>query len=129
IECPTCAKSVEGPQELTEETGPRLAELLRVTRNQGRWKAQWDMLSERKSAVWGVWRGSHATKKRKEYKERVEQDSSKPTCPKCSAAMRIIRPRPTHGSRFGDARNSKSLGAREAHDMSRQSTANNTFHW
>lgn len=95
IECPTCAKSVEGPQELTEETGPRLAELLRVTRNQGRWKVRWDMLSERKSAVWGAWQGGRATKKRKEYKERLDQDSSKPVCPKCGAAMRIIRPRPT----------------------------------
>ena len=94
IECPTCAKSVEGPQELTEESGPRIAELLRVTRNQGRWKARWDMLSERKEAVWGVWRGSQATRKRKEHKARVEQDSSKPVCPNCGAAMRIIRPKP-----------------------------------
>jgi ssDNA-binding Zn-finger/Zn-ribbon topoisomerase 1 len=95
IECPTCAKSVAGPQELTEETGPRLAELLRVTRNQERWKARWDVLSERKGTVWGAWQGNRVTKKRKEYRERLEQDSSKPVCPKCGAAMRIIRPRPT----------------------------------
>jgi len=95
IECPTCAKSVEGPQQLTEETGSRLAELLRVTRNNGRWKARWDILSERKGAVWGEWRGSHATKKRKEYKKRLDQDSSKPVCPKCGAAMRLVRPMPS----------------------------------
>ena len=95
IECSTCAKSVSGPQELTEETGPRLAELLRVTRNQGRWKTRWDMLSERKGTVWGTWQSHRITKKRKEYKERLEQDSSRPICPKCGAAMRIIRPRPT----------------------------------
>lgn len=94
VECLECAKSVDGPQELTEETGPRLAELLRVTRNRGRWKARWDMLSERKDAVWGVWKGVHATKKRKQFKEKVEQDLSKPLCPQCGAAMRVIRPRP-----------------------------------
>lgn len=95
IECPACSKTVAGPQELTEETGPRLAELLRVTRNQGRWKARWDMLTERKGTVWGSWQSSLVTKRRKDYKERLEQDSSKPVCPKCGAAMRIIRPRPT----------------------------------
>ncbi len=94
IECPTCSKSVEGPQELTEETGPRLAELLRVTRNHGRWKTRWDMLSVRKVAVWGVWKGSRTTQARKKYKERVEQDPLKPVCPKCGAAMRLIRPKP-----------------------------------
>lgn len=94
IECPACAKSIEGPQQLTEETGPRLAELLRVTRNQGRWSARWDMLSERTDSAWGNWTGSHATKKRKEYKTRVEQVSLRPTCPICGAAMRVIRPRP-----------------------------------
>ncbi len=95
VECPTCAQSVEGPQELTEETGPRLAELLRVTRNQGRWKARWDMLSERTGTVWGDWTGRRAAKKRKEYKQRVEQDSKRPVCPTCGADMRIVRPRPS----------------------------------
>lgn len=95
VECPSCAQSVEGPQQLTEETGPRLAELLRVTRNQGRWKARWDMLSERTGSVWGDWSGGRVTKRRKEYKERVEQDASKPVCPTCGASMRTIRPKPS----------------------------------
>lgn len=95
VSCPTCDKSVEGPQELTEETGPRLGELLRVTRNHGRWSARWDMLLERKDAVWGDWKGDHATKKRNEFRKRVTLDLSKPICPKCGAPMRLIRPRPS----------------------------------
>lgn len=94
VECTKCAQSVDGPQELTEETGPRLAELLQVTRNQGRWQARWDMLSERTGSVWGEWKGAKASKKRKQYKERVEQDLNKPDCPVCGSAMRLIRPRP-----------------------------------
>lgn len=94
INCFACAKSVEGPQELTEETGPRLAEILRVTQNQGRWKARWDMLSERRNAVWGEWKSKHTTTKRKIFKERVEEDLAKPVCPRCGAAVRLIRPKP-----------------------------------
>lgn len=95
VECPACAKSIQGPQELAEETGARLAEVLRVTRNHGRWKARWDMLSERKREGWDVWIATDATKKRKEYKKRrVEQDLSKPVCTHCGASMRVIRPRP-----------------------------------
>lgn len=97
VSCPTCEKSVEGPQELTEETGPRLAELLRVTRNHGRWPARWDMLMERRDAVWGDWKGSRATRRRSDFKKRVEQDLSKPICPECGAPMRLIRPRPSDG--------------------------------
>lgn len=95
VDCLTCAKTIEGLQELAEESGPRLAELLQVTRNQGRWKARWDMLSERKSVVWGKWKGRNVTRKRKKHKKRLEQDTSKPVCPKCGAVMRLIRPRPS----------------------------------
>lgn len=51
VECPTCEKSAEGLQHLTEETGPRLAEILGITRNKGKWKARWDMLSERRDTT------------------------------------------------------------------------------
>ena len=57
VQCPTCNKSTEGAQQLTEETGPMLAEILAVSRNKGRWKARWDMLAERTSTTWGVWSG------------------------------------------------------------------------
>jgi hypothetical protein len=84
---------MEGPQELAEETGPRLAEMLLVTRNQGRWKARWDMLYERKSVAWGQWKGRAASETREAFKEMLKSESSKPACPICGAPMRRIRPR------------------------------------
>lgn len=50
VECPLCGWSTELRQELAEETGPRLAEVLAVTRNRGGWVARWDTLSQRKSS-------------------------------------------------------------------------------
>lgn len=94
VNCPACSKLVAGPQGLTEETGPRLAELLRVTRNPGRWKARWNMLAGRKDAAWGTWNNNRATRRRKDYKKRIKQDLLKPMCPRCGATMRLIRPKP-----------------------------------
>lgn len=95
VECPSCQKATTGPQQLTEETGPLLAEILGVTRNKGIWKARWDMLSERRSAMWGSWSGCAATVKRKQYKDKVEINKSAPICPICGSPMKVIRPRPT----------------------------------
>ncbi len=95
VECPTCHEATEGPQELTEETGPLLAEIVGVMRNKGRWKARWDMLSERRNATWGMWRGYAVSAKRKKHKERVEMTKSAPSCPKCGSSMKVVRPRPT----------------------------------
>ena len=94
VECPTCQKAIEGPQQLTEETGPHLAEILRVTRNVGRWKARWDMLSERESAAWGTWSGCAVATKRKRHREQLEATKSTPSCPMCGSPMILIRPRP-----------------------------------
>lgn len=95
VECPTCRKSTEGPQQLTEETGPLLAEMLGVTRNRGRWRARWDMLAERKIATWGTWSGVAISAKRKQHKEKVEISSAAPLCPKCGSPMKLKRPRST----------------------------------
>ena len=94
ITCKECGNEVEGPQELTEESGPKLAELLRVTRNFGRWKARWDMLSMRANAKWGDWKGTSAKRTRKKHKERAQTESDKPLCPLCGAKMRLITPAP-----------------------------------
>jgi hypothetical protein len=93
VECPGCLKSTEGPQQLTEETGPMLAEVLAVCRNQGRWKARWDMLSERRSATWGNWSSRTAIAKRGRFKRGVETTKLAPTCSDCGSAMRLVRPR------------------------------------
>jgi transcription elongation factor Elf1 len=90
--CAECEKSLEGPQELAEETGPRLAERLRVTRCQGQWIPRWDMLSERKKMAWGDWKGAKASKQRKDYEQRKQIENTKPTCPKCGGPMRLIHP-------------------------------------
>lgn len=95
VECPTCQKESEGPQQLTEETGPKLAEILGVSRNKGRWHARWDMLSDRKNMPWGAWTSKAAAKKRKQHKEKLAAHESAPECPKCGANMKLIRPRPS----------------------------------
>ena len=92
IECPTCNRSVEGAQQLTEETGPKLAEILAVSKNKGRWKARWDMLAERTSATWGVWSGETIREKRKTHKDKVETSKSAPHCPKCGSPMQLKQP-------------------------------------
>ena len=94
VSCNTCRNATEGPQQLTEETGPLLAELLTVTRNKGRWKARWDMLYERKASTWGTWSGYAVSAKRKQHKKRVETTKSAPCCPRCGSPMRVVRPRP-----------------------------------
>lgn len=94
VKCPSCLNSTEGAQQLAEETGPRLAELLTVSRNKGRWKARWDMLSERTNATWGIWSSEAVAKKRKAHKAQVELKKSAPSCPKCGANMKLMRPRP-----------------------------------
>lgn len=96
-ECHTCNSFAEGPQQLTEESGPLLAEILGVARNNGRWKARWDMLAERKAAVWGSWRSQTVSAKRKQHKAKIETEKLAPLCPKCGAPMRLKRPwKPTH---------------------------------
>jgi hypothetical protein len=95
IACPTCNKEIQGPQELTEETGPKLAEILTVSRHRGSWHARWDMLEERKSAHWGTWsRRSASARRRAAHKANVASQRAAPVCPKCGAPMRLIKPRP-----------------------------------
>jgi 5-methylcytosine-specific restriction endonuclease McrA len=49
--CTDCAKGWVSKRALTEETGPRLAETLKVSRNHGSWKANWNMLSARTDSL------------------------------------------------------------------------------
>lgn len=94
VECRACGRFTEGPQQLTEETGPHLAEILGVSRNKGQWRSRWDMLDDRKQATWGTWSGKAIENKRRQHKEAVKRAQSAPTCPKCGSPMRLIKPRP-----------------------------------
>lgn len=94
VTCSVCEQSVEGPQQLTEETGPYLAEILTVSQNRGRWKARWDMLDERRAATWGVWAGEAVAAKRLQYKVNVQTSMTAPTCIKCGSTMRLVKPKP-----------------------------------
>lgn len=92
VECHTCNQSIEGPQQLTEETGPLLGELLAVSRNKGTWKARWDMLDEKKRATWGTWHSPAVKAKRERHRKKSDEIKSAPECPKCGAPMRLITP-------------------------------------
>lgn len=95
VECVLCDKSIYGAQQLAEETGPMLAEILIVSKNNGRWKARWDMLAERTDAKWGVWTKQTAAAKRKTYNKMSSPKNSAPLCPKCGSPMKLVRPKPT----------------------------------
>lgn len=51
IECNDCHTIWVAKRALTEETGPRIAEILTVTRNLGSWRANWEMFESRNEAV------------------------------------------------------------------------------
>jgi hypothetical protein len=89
--CGNCMDSWEGVRKLSEETGPRLAEVLRVTRNGGKWHPRWDMLESRADSTFRIFKRQNA--KRKTIKEKVQEEKSKPICPKCGSPMRLIKPR------------------------------------
>jgi len=94
IICNNCSKSWEGKQQLTEETGPRIAELLNVSKNKGSWKARWDMLSKRTDSTFSLL--SIASKKGKAKPANTIKsinENEKPICPSCGSPMRLINPR------------------------------------
>ena len=51
VSCGKCKKMWTGARKLAEETGPRLAEILSVSKNEGKWKCNWDMLEERSESA------------------------------------------------------------------------------
>ena len=98
IICNACSKKWVGPKELTEETGPRLAELLSIKRNRGIWKPRWDMLSSRTSNVFEAILSSRKAKaKTKKKKVKTIKDievEEKLLCPQCGSPMRLMKPKP-----------------------------------
>lgn len=91
--CTSCAKSIEGPQQLAEESGPRLAEVLKVGRNEGRWKARWDVLSDRKASKWGEWKAARIAQRQKPIASKTAAAGDQQLCPLCGSRMYLVRPR------------------------------------
>lgn len=89
ILCISCDQIWIGEKELTEETGPRIAELLKINKNLGSWKVRWDMLSTRKDKVFSALNSGQKRKLKKAKKKAIE----KSRCPKCGGNMRLIKPR------------------------------------
>ena len=88
IKCTNCDNAIEGPRQLAEETGPRLADILICTKNKGVYQANWEMLSYRKDEKWGEW-----VKGKKKATVITKKNRLQMTCPLCGAPMKRIVPR------------------------------------
>lgn len=97
VECRSCHKSWMGPKELTEETGPRLAEILNIKRNKGIWMPRWNMLSLRTDSVFSSLSGMRSKSKSATPKKKQTIKTMKtveiPLCPKCGSPMKLVIPR------------------------------------
>jgi len=93
VHCKECNNNWEGPQQLTEESGPLLSETLKVTKNQGSWKPRWDMLSNRAESSFKNWKTNRVPTESKKKKTIRAKNEKAPTCPKCGSAMFLLKPR------------------------------------
>ncbi len=96
VKCKNCDESWEGRQQLTEETGPRLAELLKVSKNKGSWNARWEMLSSRTDGVFSSLSAAKRTGNTGKKKQTIRniKPEEKPLCPKCGSPMKLVMPKP-----------------------------------
>jgi ssDNA-binding Zn-finger/Zn-ribbon topoisomerase 1 len=93
VSCSECSDNWVGPRKLSEETGPRLAEVLTVTKNKGEWHPRWDMLEERSDSTFRLLKAVKS-KLRKRPSTIASKKTSTPKCPKCGSDMRLIKPKP-----------------------------------
>ncbi len=93
VHCNSCDQNWSGTKELTEETGPRLAELLNIKRNKGIWYSRWDMLSTRTDNAFTSML-SDSKVKSKNVKTNYKYKSNKPLCPLCDSPMKLLKPYP-----------------------------------
>ncbi len=54
LHCDGCQRRWVGARKLAEETGPRVAEKLGISKNIGRWKCNWEMLEHSEDSVFRV---------------------------------------------------------------------------
>jgi ssDNA-binding Zn-finger/Zn-ribbon topoisomerase 1 len=92
VSCIECSNKWEGQRKLSEETGPRLAEILNITKNKGQWNPRWDMLEERADSTFRLLKGIK-TKTIKKQNTITSQKKTAPKCPQCGADMRLIKPK------------------------------------
>jgi ssDNA-binding Zn-finger/Zn-ribbon topoisomerase 1 len=90
VKCAICGENWAGKRQLTEETGPRLAETLSITKNYGCWMPRWDMLESRSDSTFRLLKkeGSKSKTNRKTIKSK---EATSPSCPKCGSPMRLIK--------------------------------------
>jgi DNA-directed RNA polymerase subunit RPC12/RpoP len=101
VVCNDCGTGWEGPQQLTEEVGPKLAEVLAPTKNIGVWKPRWDMLENRKAAAFKSFTSNPSKMKEQQKRGRASATSAANistitprSCPRCGNPMRLVKPRP-----------------------------------
>jgi ssDNA-binding Zn-finger/Zn-ribbon topoisomerase 1 len=92
VRCSSCSENWVGKRKLYEETGPRLAEVLTVTKNKGQWEPRWDMLDKRADSTFKLLKKAPSRPKKKK-KTIVSKKASVPNCPKCGSPMRLIKPK------------------------------------
>lgn len=93
ISCAECAETLEGPLQLAEETGPRIAEQLTCTQNEGAWTARWEMLDARQDGARVSWTRAAARKGQGRSSKPAARPRVSPKCPECGAGMRMVKPR------------------------------------
>jgi len=90
VSCLNCHKNWTGLRKLTEETGPRMAEIFNITERTGRWKPRWEMLEEREETTFKLIEKGKIIRRSETIKT---TKSTKPVCPNCGSPMKLVRPR------------------------------------
>jgi len=112
VNCQTCDVTWIGARSISEETGPRLAEILSITQNNGGWQSRWEMLKERSESVFDIL-GTENAKTRKRKKQKINGKVIAPKCPDCGLTMRLIKPRQGQNwNKFWGCSNYRSTGCR-----------------
>jgi len=112
VRCLSCSENWVGQRKLYEETGPRLVEVLTVTKNKGQWEPRWDMLEKRADSTFRLLKKAQS-KPKKKRRTIASKKASVPNCPKCGSPMRLIKPkRGQHWKAFWGCTKYRSIGCR-----------------
>jgi len=92
VKCAHCGNQWVGTRQLSEETGPKLAQVLNVTKNKGCWEPRWDMLETRSDSTFRLLK-KNISKHRGTRKTIKSMNNTAPICPICGSSMRLIKPK------------------------------------